>query len=179
MDSLVGSEELAKRLGLSRQRVHDLANAGVLSCEKNAKGWLRFDPVVAVREYDAYKNASDDEGTDWNLERAKHDARIKRATADMKELERDEMLGKYHRAEFVEDLITELILAHRSAVMALPGKLAPILAGEDDPAVIAAKIKDEVRAMQEDLSRYEYDPGYFRERLAELQGREITDDGGS
>ena len=197
MTASVGSPQLAELLGISRQQVHNLATAGVLSYEKNEKGYLRFDPDTAQKEYhlheaskskksavrldDDYDDLFDDSGVKGavaklNYQRAKEEVRIKRATADVKELQRDEMLGIYHRAEFVEDWVTELILAQRSAMAALPGKLAPILAGETDESVIAARIKAEVRAIQEDLSQYEYNPGYYRERLAESQGKTITDD---
>lgn len=192
MASRISSPQLGKLLGISRQQVTNLANAGVLSYKKNEKGYLRFDPDVAVREYEQYKASK--KGGFWNdedqhfgdgdksaaqalrFDKAKQEVRIKRAEADMKELARDEMLGIYHRAEFVEDWVTELILAQRSAMAALPGKLAPVLAGETDEAVIAARIKEEVRAIQEDLAQYEYRPGYYRERLAETQGKTITDD---
>ena len=201
---------VAQRVGLSLQHyglggsgrilfVLLLAGNGTVgrSYEKNEKGYLRFDPDTAQKEYrlheaskskksavrldDDYDDLFDDSGVKGavaklNYQRAKEEVRIKRATADVKELQRDEMLGIYHRAEFVEDWVTELILAQRSAMAALPGKLAPILAGETDESVIAARIKAEVRAIQEDLSQYEYNPGYYRERLAESQGKTITDD---
>jgi len=193
MANRVGAVELSEQLGVTRQYVHKLSKAGVLSYEKNEKGWFTYDPDKAREEFAQFnavkKGASsldnDDslfgDGPDnavihLKVERERQELRIKRATADVKELERDEILGIYHRAEFVEDWVTELILAQRSAMSALPGKLAPILAGETDEAVIAAIIKDEVRTIQEDLAQYEYNPGYYRERLAELQGKTINDD---
>ena len=193
MAERIGAVELSEQLGVTRQYVHKLSKAGILSYEKNEKGWFTYDPDEAREQFARFNaikkgatsldnddqffdDGSDDEVIDLKVERARQEVRIKRATADMKELERDEMLGIYHRAEFVEDWITELIFAQRSAMAALPGKLAPILAGETDEAVIAAIIKDEVRAIQEDLAQYEYSPGYFRERLAELQGKTINDE---
>ena len=193
MAARITSPKLAELLGITRQQIHNLATDGVLSYETNDKGWFLFDPDVALREFDRYEATKkgpvrlDDAGIDLDdgddgatlnlkVERARQEVRIKRATADIKELERDEMLGIYHRGEFVEDWVTELILAQRSAMSALPGKLAPVLAGETDESVIAAKIKDEVRAIQEDLAQYEYTPGYYRERLAETLGKTVTDE---
>lgn len=191
MADRIGAVELADHLGVTRQYVHKLTKAGVLSCEKTEKGWNTYDLEKALDEFkrfnavkkgaasldndDSFEDA-EDEVINLKVERARQEVRIKRATADVKELERDEILGIYHRAEFVEDWVTDLILAQRSAMAALPGKLAPILAGETDEAVIAAIIKDEVRAIQEDLAQYEYNPGYYRERVAEMQGKTITDD---
>lgn len=193
MADRVGAVELSKQLGVTRQYVHKLSKAGVLSFEKNEKGWFTYDPDEAREQFSRYNavkkgatsldnddlpfaSGADGDVIDLKVERARQEVRIKRATADMKERERDEMLGKYHRAEFVEDWVTELLLAHRSAMAALPGKLAPMLAGETDAAVIASIIKAEVRSIQEDMSRYEYDPGYYRERLAEEQGKSVDDD---
>lgn len=192
MSDRVGAVDIAEMLGVTRQYVHKLSKAGVLSYEKNEKGYFTYDPDEAREQYarfnavkkgatsldndDSVFEDEDDAVVSLKVERAKQEVRIKRATADVKELERDEILGIYHRAEFVEDWVTELILAQRSAMAALPGKLAPLLVGETDEAVIAARIKEEVRAIQEDLAQYEYNPGYYRERLAELRGKTITDD---
>ena len=193
MADRITSSELAVQLGITRQYVNKLTKAGVLPYDTNDRGWFTYDldeAIEAFTRFNAVKKGAasldnddpvigddqDGDVLDLKVERAWQEVRIKRATADIKEIERDEILGIYHRAEFVEDWVTDLILAQRSAMAALPGKLAPILAGETDEAVIAARIKDEVRAIQEDLSQYEYNPGYYRERLAELQGKSIVDD---
>ena len=187
----VGAKEIAEHLGITRQYVNKLSKSGVLTYETNDRGWFTYDREQASEEFSRFNavkkgsasmdnddlfQGSDNSVLSLKAQKEFEEVRIKRATADIKELERDEMLGIYHRAEFVEDWVTELLYAQRSAMAALPGKLAPIIAGETDEAVIAAIIKNEVRAIQEGLAQYEYNPGYYRERLAEQQGKTITDD---
>lgn len=173
----ISSTEAGKRVGRSRRHISELTKAGVLSYELDENGNYRYAPSTFDAEYQAHKNRAGKNDIDWNAERAKHDSRIKAATADMRELERDEMFGKYHRAEFVEDAFNEYVYAVRSAVLALPGKLAPVLAPDKKTtARYASIIESEVTAMLESLSNYEYNADYYRERLAEVTGLGAAED---
>lgn len=176
----VTSSIVAKTLGVSQKTVNRLADKGVLSHKVDSRGYRIFDLAKAQAEYDAYTDPAliDDENTDWNVEQKKADTRIKRARADMLELEREEMMGRYHRAEFVADAIDELIFAVRAKLLALPGKLAPVVVAMDDQAEVSAAIKREVVATLEELAAYEYQPGYYRDRLREELRKEPIDDGG-
>ena len=177
----VTSSIVADALGINKRTVNKLADRGVLSYTKDGRGYKIFDLQTAQAEYDAYTGSTvedDDDDTDWNVEQKKADTRIKRARADMLELEREEMLGRYHRAEFVADAMDELIFAVRSKLLALPGKLAPVVTGVADQAEVSATIKREVVATLDELATYEYQPGYYRDRLREELRKEPIDDGG-
>lgn len=167
MEGRVGVARVAEAIGRTTRNVRQLAEKGVLTtAAKDADGEWSFDLAKSVEEYHAWKSATDASGKDWRLERDKQDARIKKAKAEMLELELDEMKGRYHRAEFVRDAFDDLIYAVRSSVLALPGKLAPELAeGKEQTAEFAAAIERECKDLLEGLSRYEYSADYYRERL--------------
>jgi excisionase family DNA binding protein len=176
----VTSSIVADALGIHKRTVNKLADKGVLSFKRDGRGYKIFDLETAQAEYDAYtgEGQADDEDTDWNVEQKKADTRIKRARADMLELEREEMMGRYHRAEFVADAMNELIFATRSKLLALPGKLAPVLTPMDDQAEVSAAIKREIVATLDELATYTYQPTYYRDRLREELRKEPIDDGG-
>ena len=77
-----------------------------------------------------------------------------------------------HRAEDVESMTTDLCLAIRSALLALPGRLATDMAEIDDPSLIATRVKEEVADILEELSNYRYDEKKYRERVQERRGNE-------
>lgn len=176
----VTSSIVAKTLGIGQKTVNRLADKGVFSYKRDSRGYRIFDLATVQAEYEAYSDPSlvDDENTDWNVEQKKADTRIKRARADMLELEREEMMGRYHRSEFVADAMDELIFATRSKLLALPGKLAPVVANMSDQAEVSAAIKREITATLDELAAYKYQPGYYRDRLREELRKEPIDDGG-
>lgn len=173
----VSSKVLASELGISDRQVRNLHTQGVLTTgSKDEKNHYSFDLETSVTEYKSFIDATDDANVDWNVERAKEDARMKRIKADMLQLELDEMRGRYHRSEFVEDAINDLVFAVRSHIIALPGKLGPAVAGISDVALCVDAIKRECNAVLEDLARYEYNPEHFRERLRDSGGMAVDDD---
>lgn len=177
----VTSSIVADTLGIHKRTVNKLADKGVLSFTRDGRGYKIFDLATAQAEYDAYaggRQTADGEDTDWAVEQKKADTRIKRARADMLELEREEMMGRYHRAEFVADAMDELIFAVRSKLLALPGKLAPVVTPMADQAEVSAAVKREVVSALEELAAFEYQPGYYRDRLREELRKEPIDDGG-
>lgn len=173
---MVSSSVVAEQLGISRRTVTRLATSGVLTAAKDDRGHFTFDLETALAEYEAYNTAGDDEGVDWNVENKKADTRNKTIKGDMLQLELDEMRGKYHRSEFVEDAINDLVFAVRSHLSALPGKLGPELAEVADTAACVEAVKRECNAVLADLARYRYNPGVFRQRLHDAGVRTVSGD---
>ena len=170
MAELVNTSTIAKILEISDRQVRRLIDRGVLSAEVDGLGHYRLDPETAQDEYEAYTGADVESVAYWREQIDKADAAIKEATADVREMELAELRGEVHRVDFVTDLMIECILAERSAAMALPGKLAPVIAGMTDEDAIAELIQREVDAIQIDLSRFGYNPVYYAQRVAEEGG---------
>ncbi len=103
-------------------------------------------------------------------EKTFEDIRLKRAKAEVAELELQELKGSLHAAEDVEAMTLDLVMVIRSSFLALPGRVATELAEIEDAAVISEKLKSEVHSILKDLANYEYDPEEYKKRVRERKG---------
>ena len=92
------------------------------------------------------------------------EADLKQSKAEIARMELDEIKGRLHRSEDVEAMTNNLALNVRSAVLALPGRLAMDLAPMTSANEVSARIKAECDAVLNDLSRYQYDRGEYMKR---------------
>ena len=175
VEGFITTEQAAPLIGKSERTTRRYVLEGQLEGFKDDDGHYLVS-LISISRWLAAQAPSSDGDVDWDEERKKQDALYKQLNVALKQLELDERLGRLHRAEHVRDATLDLIYAQRSAMAALPGKLAPIITGETDEAVVAARIDEEVRAIQDDLARHEYDPAYYRKRLDEERGKVDFDD---
>lgn len=174
---MVSSGELAKILGKTERTVQILAKAGTITAEKY-KGKNLYDLYSVIQEYIDNSAKSDSNIISSNDEaKLREEIRIKRAKADILEMERGELDGQMHSADDVESMTTDLVFSVRSSMLSLPGILSVRLANEDSVEKCSEIIKKEIFQILEDLSRYEYDPEEYKKRVRERQGwKEITKD---
>ena len=140
--------------------------------------------VESVRAYTQYlrdKAANRaDKGVpeDKELEKFEAEIKIKKAKADIAELEAQELQGIMHRSEDVAAMAEDLIYTVRDSLLALPGRLAVDVAGVSTAAEAAEIIKRDVYAVMKELSQYQYDPAKYAERVRERMDWEgDVDDG--
>lgn len=176
---MISSGELAKVLGKSDRTIQMLAKAGTITCEK-VKNKNQYNLYTVVQEY--IENLANREMAGISsLDEAKtrEEVRYKRAKADMMELELQELDGQMHSAEDVEAMTTDLVLAVRSALLSLPGRLGVDIAASTSAAEVSEIIKKAVYDVLEELSRYSYDPEEYKKRARERQGwkeRQLEED---
>ncbi len=177
------TEDLANLFGLTGQWINQLTRDGVIKRRDTPAG-KRYNVVESVRAYMQYlrdKAANRaDRGIPEDKELEKFDAevRIKRAKAEIAELEAQEVQGIMHRSEDVAAMTEDLIYTIRGSLMALPGRLAVDVAGASTAAEAAEIIKREVYAVMKELSQYQYDPAKYAERVRERMDWEgDVDDG--
>ncbi len=177
------TEDLANLFGLTGQWINQLTRDGVIKRRDTPAG-KRYNVVESVRAYTQYlrdKAANRaDRGIPEDKELEKFDAevRIKRAKAEIAELEAQEVQGIMHRSEDVAAMTEDLIYTIRGSLMALPGRLAVDVAGASTAAEAAEIIKREVYAVMKELSQYQYDPAKYAERVRERMDWEgDVDDG--
>jgi len=167
---MISSEELARIIGKDKRTVQNLAKQGVLTCEKSGRRNL-YDLYTVVREYcDYFAKSTNRKISSMEDEKLAEDVRIKRAKADMAELELRELQGSLHAAEDVENMTTDLVLVIRSSFLALPGKVSAELSEMTDARDVSERLKVEVFDILKDLSTYEYDPDEYRKRVRERKG---------
>ena len=163
------TEDLANLFGLTGQWINQLTRDGVIKRRDTPAG-KRYNVVESVRAYTQYlrdKAANRaDKGVpeDKELEKFEAEIKIKKAKADIAELEAQELQGIMHRSEDVAAMTEDLIYTVRDSLLALPGRLAVDVAGASTAAEI---VKREVYAVMKDLAQYQYDPAKYAERVRE------------
>lgn len=164
------TEDLANLFGLTGQWINQLTRDGVIKRRDTPAG-KRYNVVESVRAYTQYlrdKAANRaDRGIPEDKELEKFDAevRIKRAKAEIAELEAQEVQGIMHRSEDVAAMTEDLIYTIRGSLMALPGRLAVDVVSAQTAAEAADIIRAEVLKVMQELSQYRYDPQKYEERV--------------
>lgn len=167
----VNPTEFASILGISFQRVYQMIEQGRL--KKSGRGRLSLGENIQL--YFAYKSRdfTDEDTKEIEKKRLATDAALKASKARISEMNEDELRGKLHRSEDVEAMTADLVYAVRGALMALPGRLAADMAAATTPAEAADKIRKEIFLAMQDLTKYQYDPLKYQERVRERQKWEL------
>lgn len=166
--------DVCRLIGKSNQWIGQLTAQGtLLKSETPYNGMYELMPNLSAYIERLEEKASDEssdlspEEKQLETERKKADVSFRKARALKAQLEVNELTGTMHRSEDVEALTTDLVFAVRSALMALPGRLAISVTTAASPAEAAAAIKKEVDAILNELSQYKYDGSKYVERVRE------------
>lgn len=172
-----------KPVGLAGQSINQLTRDGVIKRRDTPAG-KRYNVVESVRAYTKYLRdkaagrAEKGVPEDKELEKFEAEVKIKKAKADIAELEAQELQGIMHRSEDVAVMTEDLIYTVRDSLLALPGRLAVDVAGAGTAAEAAEIVKREVYAVMKELSQYQYDPAKYAERVRDRMDWEgDVDDG--
>lgn len=170
-DNGIPTRALASMLGIDSDTVRDLEDRGFLSSE--TIGGKKFYPMVtSVREYCDYLRRQTKASIcfeDDEARRAKAEADLKEAKAEIEKLKLAEFQGIMHRSEDVEALVTDLAITTRAELLALPGMLAIDLANATTPAEAAGILKRALYDVLNTLAEHEYNPEVFKERVKERE----------
>lgn len=183
MEKAVTGRELAEVIGISPRRVNQLRTEGFF--EAHGKP-LVYDLCGSVHAYiDFVRDSARErapEDADAEKKRLQADADFKRARADQEEIKLAELRGTMHSAEDVERAVGQLVQAVRSALLALPGRVAVDAAQCSTAPEVSALLGHEVDAILTDLAQYEYDPKAYatmvRERRGWVEPDDADDEGG-
>ena len=161
----VSTSELACVLGVTGRRIRQLAEDGQI--DKISQG--KFNLCDCVQRYLSFieKPELDDEEIKYEKARRAADAQIKASKAALSKMEVAELQGRMHRSEDVAAMTEDLIYTIRGMLLSLPGRLADDTYSADSAAEAEAIIRKEVFEVMEALSRYQYDPRKYEERVRE------------
>lgn len=166
VDTLISKQELATVLGVSPRNIRQLTEDGIIPVLAKSKVAL----ADGVQKYIAWKTKKPVlEGSEADAERKKKvaDASYKESKAKIASYEAAELEGKMHRSEDVQALTEDMIFTIRSALMALPGRLAVDVVNCKTPAEASDFITKEVHKIMRELAEYEYDPERYKELVRE------------
>lgn len=166
----INSKELSKILGKSERYIQLLVKSKHITAIKKHEN-NTYDLYKVIQEYIEYVSEKNKkEFTSLEDEKINEEIRYKRAKASKAILELEELEGRMHAAEDVEEMTMDLVLTIRSYLLSLPGKLAVELTTIKEETEIAEIIKKEVHNILRDLAHYEYNPEEYQKRVRERQG---------
>lgn len=172
----VNTTALASILGVTARRVQQLAQDNTIV--QSRRGYFLLGD--SVQRYIKYKGeeakVADDEVLEAEKKKLVNDARLKEAKATVAQIEAEELKGTIHRADDVEVITNDMIYTIRSALNALPGRLAVDVAGVSSAAEASEIIRREVHKVMRELAEYQYDPARYEELVRERMEWEIADD---
>lgn len=148
-----GASELARFIKVTQRRIYQLVDQGILT--KRAEG--DFLLPDAIEQYYAFKFADTDE-VDYIKEKAKHEL----AKRQLTEMELKRRKHELHDAGDVEMVLTNMLTNFRNQLLAMPSKMAGLLANRDR-AYIDDALSAEVNARLVELS--DYNPTMFDGQL--------------
>lgn len=159
----VSVSELAAVLGLSANRIYQLATDGIL--QKTGRGRLLL--AASVQRYVGFITREPVTEEEQKLEKARRmaEVQLKASKAKIAKLEAEELEGKMHRSEDVEAMTAGLLYAVRGALLALPGRLAVDAAQAQTAAEASEAIRQEVNKVLSEIAQYRYDPLRYEERV--------------
>ena len=140
--------EMAGILGISPTTLDRYVQAGCPVVEKGAgRREYRFNTAEVIRWYLARdagpaRAQTDDSRRRYNL-----------AAAELKEFQLAEKRGSLIRVDDVAAILEDELANVRSRLLAMPGRLAPIVVGMTDPAAIEAKLREEVTGALSELTQ--------------------------
>jgi phage terminase Nu1 subunit (DNA packaging protein) len=181
MAELVGSGTIAKLFKCSQSNVRELTAKGIITATK-IKNAYKYNMVQATGDYIVHLRgqaagwSKDEIMRDLEQDKLEADVDLKRARAKRANLEADELEGKLHRAEDVESVQTDLVMAIRSALLSLPGRLAVDITQTKTAKEASARIEKEIHLILSELTGYEYNPAEYRRKVSERSGIAEKDD---
>lgn len=170
-ESICTTSELAGIMGLTPRRLQQLVKDGLLETVEEG----RFLLGESVQRYITYLKGGEksDEERRLDLEKKRAEVTMKKARARREELQTAELDMNMFRAEDVQAFTEDLVYTFKGSIMALPPRVAVDVAEESNPAACGEIIKKEVRRLLLELSRYQFDPEFYRERIRERQQMEL------
>ena len=177
---LKNTEWFAKFFDLSPRRVQQLTKEGIIpAAKKTHQDGNLYELIPTIKRYITYlqEALSKRSKSTEEQEKAKLEAEIKykEAKAEYANLELGELKGKMHRAEDVAALIEDLAATTKSLLSGLPGRLALDVINKQTPAEVSVVIEDAINEILNTLADYNYNPDFFRERVAEREGWTIDE----
>jgi phage terminase Nu1 subunit (DNA packaging protein) len=165
----VSAQVLGQIIGVTDRRIRQLAEENILV--RISKG--RYNLHESIKNYiltlkvamETGNNDNPDGELDLDEEKALHE-RVKRHIAELK---LQVMKGELHKSTDVERVMTDMLVAVRTKLLALPSKLAPILVSRNDIGFIKDTVSKEILEVLNELC--DYNPvNFYSDEYVEVDG---------
>jgi phage terminase Nu1 subunit (DNA packaging protein) len=145
-----GLRDMQLLLGVSQSEVKRLVDEGII--KKDSRG--NYDLLYSLKGYIGHLQVRAGSRSGVSADYGEERARLTKAQADKAEMEASVLAGKLVD---VDQLISQwemMLTAVKTKMLAIPSKLAPVIADEDEPGIIQNVIDDYVREALEELASY-------------------------
>jgi len=165
--------DICTMTGKTNQWIGQLTSQGTITKRSTPYGQMYEDAstmhsyctLLETRAKEAAEKAMSSEFRERNAA----DTSLKKSKAVKAGLEAKELMGKMHRIETIEIVDMEYYTAVRSALLALPGRLAVDIAPAMSPAEASKIINAEIKRVMYELANHEFKPEKYeaivRERM--------------
>ena len=168
----VPTRKLASWLDLTDNRIRQLEDEGYLT-SKTESGKKKFELKESVRIYIEYLKRHKEnpmlEAMDDEARKLKAEADLKEAKAAIEQMKKAELEATMHRSDDVEAITTDLVMAVRAELLALPGMLAVDVASAQSASEAAGFIKKAVNEILNSLKDYSYNPEEYKKMVRERE----------
>lgn len=162
----VTATELAALFGCTARRIQQLAQDSIFVAARRGKYNLR-EAIAAWMDYQRGDQGGDEDAE--KARKARAEAKLKEAKADIEELRAKELKGDMHRSEDVAAITEDMIYSIRSALIAFPGRVAVDAHDCETAAEVSDLLTKEVHKIMKELAGYRYDPARYEERVRERE----------
>lgn len=148
---LYTAKAISAAFGVPVKEVELLTKQGVIRNGITENGFYK--PETTARELIAYYRTPEEEreATDYTVERAK----LMKARRISEELDLGIKRGELHKSEDIDRILTQMLISFKSAITAIPSKVAAKTAKLTDPAAIFDVVKELTDEALTELSNYD------------------------
>ena len=137
-------------LGISSSEAKRLNDESII--KKNARG--EYDLLYSIKGYIGYLQVRAGSRSGVSADYGEERARLTKAQADKAEMDAAVMAGKLVEVDQLVSQWEMMLTAVKTKILAMPSKLAPVLADEDQPGIIQEVIDTYMREALEELASY-------------------------
>lgn len=168
----VPTRKLASWLDLTDNRIRQLEDEGYFT-SKTESGKKKFELKSSIQLYIEYLKRHKEntilDTLDDEARKLKAEADLKEAKAAIEQMKKAEFEATMHRSEDVERMVTDLCMAVRAELLALPGMLAVDVSEAQSASEAAGYIKKAVNDILNSLTDYRYNPEEYKKLVRERE----------
>ena len=168
----VPTRKLASWLDLTDNRIRQLEDEGYFT-SKTESGKKKFELKSSIQLYIEYLKRHKEntilDTLDDEARKLKAEADLKEAKAAIEQMKKAEFEATMHRSEDGERMVTDLCMAVRAELLALPGMLAVDVSEAQSASEAAGYIKKAVNDILNSLADYRYNPEEYKKLVRERE----------
>lgn len=175
VETAVSPSELAAVLRITARHVRRLAEDGIFHKVDGAYNLAESLQAYVNYQADRQKRITTEEDLRLKRDILHSEAELKQARARIATLKAQELTGKLHIQEDVEEAMNNIVFSIRGAMLALPGRLAVNVAAVHTPQEARTAIQEEINIILDELNTLTYDPDFFRSKVMERMSWSVNE----